>query len=301
MSQNNSHNHSYNHTDYSKAFLFGILLNTAYIFVEALTGFFIHSMALIADAGHNFSDVLGLILAWGASYLAGKSPTSERTYGMRKSTILAALFNGILLFVAVGAITVESIRKIIYPTNVEGDLMMIVAGAGVVINGLTAWLFFKGRHNDLNIKGTFLHMAADTGVSLGVVAAGLIISLTGYRWIDPAISILIVVVISIGTWGLLKESFYLSMDAVPKGINIADVKKYLESIEGVEDVHDLHIWGMSTTETALTSHLVIPGKKIEDHLLEKICKDLHEKFGIEHPTIQIEKSGQSSNCSSESI
>lgn len=296
-----SQDHLHIKSNYNKAFLIGIILNVAYIIVEAFAGFFINSMALIADAGHNLSDVLGLILAWGAAYLASKSPTSERTYGMRKSTILAALFNSILLFIAVGAITVESIRKFLFPANVEGSVMMIVAGVGVIINGITAMLFFKGRNNDLNIKGTFLHMASDAAVSLGVVAAGFLISITGYLWIDPAMSIIIVVVISIGTWSLLKESFYLSMDAVPKGIKISEVKKYLESIEGVVEVHDLHIWGMSTTETALTGHLVIPDNIVEDHFLKKICKDLHDKFGIEHPTIQIEKSAQSSNCASENI
>lgn len=253
-------------------------------------------MALLADAGHNFSDVLGLLLAWGAAFLAKTATTEKRTYGFRKSTILAALFNAILLMIAVGAITIEAVRKIISPEPVQGDVMMIVAGIGVLINTITAFLFMKGRDKDLNIKGAFLHMAADAGVSLGVVLAGLIIFSTGWLWVDPAISLVIVLVITIGTWGLMKDSFYLSMDAVPSGINLKDVGSYLKSIDGVSEVHDLHIWAMSTTETALTAHLVIPAETKDDYFLKKICGELHNRFGIEHSTIQIEKSVQSANC-----
>ena len=256
----------------------------------------INSMALLADAGHNFSDVLGLLLAWGASYLAKTATTEKRTYGFRKSTILAAFFNSIILMIAVGAITIEAIRKLVYPEAVHGQTMMIVAGIGFLINAITALLFMRGREKDLNIKGVFLHMAADAGVSLGVVLAGLVIVLTGWLWVDPAISLVIVLVITIGTWGLLRDSFHLSMDAVPKDINLKEVGKYLKEIDGVEEVHDLHIWAMSTTETALTAHLVIPNVTKDDFFLKKICGELHSKFGIEHSTIQIEKSAQSSNC-----
>ena len=253
-------------------------------------------MALLADAGHNFSDVLGLLLAWGATYLAKTATTEKRTYGFRKSTILAAFFNAIILMIAVGAITFEAIRKLIEPEPVHGTTMMIVAGFGVIINAITAFLFMRGRHRDLNIKGAFLHMATDAAVSLGVVIAGLIIYSTGLLWIDPAISLVIVLVITIGTWGLLRDSFHLSMDAVPTGIDLKEVGNYLKGINGVTEVHDLHIWAMSTTEIALTAHLVIPGETKDDYFLKKICGELHNRFGIEHSTIQIEKSAQSANC-----
>lgn len=298
---NHSHSHSHSHAmpqrrNYNKAFGFGIILNILYIIVEVTFGLIINSMALIADAGHNLSDVFGLLLAWGAAYLAGFSVTNKRTYGLRKSTILAALFNAIILLAAVGAITIESIRKILEPEPIAGTTMMIVAGVGVIINTLTALLFMRGRESDLNIKGAFLHMAADAGVSLGVVAAGFLINITGFFLLDPIISLVIVIVITIGTWSLLKDSFHLSMDAVPRNIIFEEVKKYLSSLEGVKEVHDLHIWAMSTTETALTVHLVIPGKQEDDKFLSKVCEQLNQKFGIEHSTIQIEKKVQSASC-----
>jgi cobalt-zinc-cadmium efflux system protein len=296
MSHHN-HNHSnISPQNFNKAFGIGIVLNIAYIIVEVVYGIIINSMALLADAGHNFSDVLGLALAWGAAYLAKSAATEKRTYGMRKSTILAALFNAIILMIAVGAITIEAVRKLISPEPVNGPTIMIVAGIGFVINVLTALLFMKGREKDLNIKGAFLHMAADAGVSLGVVLAGLIIFYSNWLWVDPVISIVIVIVITIGTWGLLRDSFHLSMDAVPKEIDLKEVGNYLKGINGVKEVHDLHIWAMSTTEIALTAHLVIPEQTKDDYFLKKICGELHAKFGIEHSTIQIEKSAQSSNC-----
>jgi len=291
-----NHNHSHVQFDYNKAFAFGIILNTIYIIVEFVFGLRINSMALIADAGHNLSDVLGLLLAWGASYLARTSTTHRRTYGLRKSTILAAFFNAIILLIAVGAISIEAIRKIIEPQPIGGITMMIVAGIGVVINTLTALLFLKGKENDINIKGAFLHMAADAGVSLGVVAAGLVITYTNWLWLDPAISLLIVFVITIGTWGLLKDSFMLSMDAVPDKINVPKVKQYLTSLPTVKDIHDLHIWGMSTTETALTAHLVVEKFPADNQLVETINTKLHDEFGIEHPTIQLELKSETNNC-----
>ena len=294
-----SHHHDHSHApaqNFNKAFGFGIILNIIYIVVEVVYGVIINSMALLADAGHNFSDVLGLLLAWGAAYLAKTATTEKRTYGLRKSTILAALFNAIILMIAVGAISIEAVRKIIHPEPVQGSTMMIVAGIGFVINAITALLFMKGREKDINIKGAFLHMAADAGVSLGVVLAGLVIFYTNWLWIDPAISLVIVVVITIGTWSLMKDSFQLSMDAVPKGIDIKEVEKYFRNLDGVEDVHDLHVWGMSTTENALTVHLLIPRDLKNDSFLKVVCEDLHNKFGIVHPTIQIEKSANSANC-----
>ncbi len=293
-----SHNYSHSHQplNYNKAFIIGITLNVIYILVEVFYGLMINSMALLADAGHNFSDVLGLLFAWGAAYLAKTAATEKRTYGFRKSTILAALFNAILLMIAVGAISIEAIRKFISPEPVQGLTMMVVAGVGVIINSITAFLFMKGRKVDLNIKGAFLHMTADAGVSLGVVLAGFIIFSTGWLWVDPAISLVIVLVITFGTWGLLRDSFHLSMDAVPTGIELKAVGNYLKSISGVTEVHDLHIWAMSTTETALTAHLVIPDETKDDYFLKRICGELHIRFGIEHSTIQIEKSAQGANC-----
>ncbi len=289
------HSHTHNQ-NFNRAFIIGIILNLIYIVVEVVYGLAINSMALIADAGHNFSDVLGLILAGGAAYLAKTAATEKRTYGLRKSTILAAFFNAILLMIAVGAISIEAIRKLISPEPVQGQIMMMVAGVGVLINTATAFLFIKGRKEDLNIKGAFLHMSADAAVSFGVVIAGFVIYSTGWLWVDPAISLLIVLVITFGTWGLLRDSFHLTMDAVPKGIDLKEVGKYLKEIEGVTEVHDLHIWAMSTTETALTAHLVIPNEFKDDFFLKKICGELHKRFGIGHSTIQIEKSAQSANC-----
>jgi len=293
--------HSHNFQNYNRAFGLGIALNITYIIVEVIYGFLINSMALLADAGHNFSDVLGLILAWGGAYLAQTAVTKSRTYGLRKATVLAALFNAIILLIAVGAITIEAIRKISDPAPIGGTTMMIVAGVGVIINTLTALLFMKGREKDINIKGAFLHMAADAGVSLGVVAAGFLINITGFYLLDPIISLVIVVVITVGTWGLLRDSFHLSMDAVPKEIDFEKVQAYLNSLDGVKEVHDLHIWAMSTTETALTAHLVMPDGEQDDKFLGKISRTLDNQFGIEHSTIQVEKSAQSSSCESVSV
>ena len=293
-----THNSSYNH---NKAFAFGIILNIIYIAVELIYGLLISSMALIADAGHNLSDVLGLLLAWGATFLAKTLPTHKRTYGLRKSTILAALFNAIILLIAVGAITIEAIRRLINPESVQGTTMMIVAGIGVIINAVTAWLFIKGKERDINIRGAYLHMAADAGVSVGVVIAGLLITLTGWLWLDPVISLVIVLVITIGTWDLLRDSFLMSVDAVPKDISLKEVEEHLKKIPGVTEIHDLHIWAMSTTETALTVHLVMPDSNPGDYFLKGICGDLQKKFGIGHSTIQVEKDAQGANCSIDNV
>jgi cobalt-zinc-cadmium efflux system protein len=297
MEQKN--NQLYGPTKHNSAFGIGIALNLIYIVVESVFGILINSTALIADAGHNFSDVLGLLLAWGAAYLAKSPPSSNRTYGMRKATIMAAFLNALILLIAVGAIAVEAVTKIIQPEAVGGTTMMIVAGVGVVINGVTAVLFVKGKEKDLNIQGAFLHMAADAGVSVGVVLAGLFINLTGFYLIDPLISLAIVVIIAIGTARLLKDSFQLSMDAVPKFIPLAKVKDFLCSLEGVREVHDLHIWAMSTTEVALTAHLVMTKEfsAKDDKFLSKVSHELRNRFGIDHPTIQIERGAQGESCS----
>jgi cobalt-zinc-cadmium efflux system protein len=293
-------NHNNPDFNYSKAFAWGIALNLSYIVIETAFGFLIHSMSLLADAGHNLSDVLGLLLAWGASYLAKTSATNKRTYGLRKSTVLAAMFNSLLLLIVVGGISIEAFRKFFNPQPLQGNVIMIIAGIGVIINGLTAFFFLKGKEHDLNIKGAYLHMLADTGVSLGVAVGGVIIIYTGWVWIDPLFSILIGIVILSGTWGLLKDSVMLSMDAVPENINSDAVRSYLENLPGVSNVHDLHIWAMSTTEYALTAHLNVPAPESNDNFLTETAEALQNKFGISHTTIQIEndpvKYGGNHNC-----
>lgn len=251
-------------------------------------------MALVADAGHNLSDVLTLLLAWGASVAAQRAPSERRTYGFRRATILAALLSAIILLMAVGVITWEAIRRLIAPTPVPGTTVMVVAGIGTVVNVLTALLFMSGRKDDLNIRGAFVHMAADAGVSAGVVIAGAAILATGWQWLDPAISIGIVLVILAGTGGLLRESANLAMDAVPEGIDPSAVREFLSGLTGVTEVHDLHIWGMSTTETALTVHLVMKERPADDRFVGEVCHELHERFGISHATIQTE--GSDSPC-----
>jgi cobalt-zinc-cadmium efflux system protein len=297
MANNHSHTRELN---FDKAFAWGISLNVTYILIEAFYGLLIHSMSLIADAGHNLSDVLGLLLAWGASYLARTSATSKRTYGFRKSTILAAMFNSILLLIVVGGISIEAFRKFIYPQATQGKTIILVAGIGVMVNALTAFFFLKGKEKDLNIKSAFFHMAADAGVSLGVVLGGLVIIFTGWIWVDPLISILILVVITAGTWDILKKSLLLSMDAVPEHIDTEDVSNYLKNLPGVTDVHDIHIWAMSTTEYALTVHVNIPEPESNDNFLTETAAALNNKFGISHTTIQIENDrtqyGDNHNC-----
>jgi cobalt-zinc-cadmium efflux system protein len=293
MSDSHSHSHSHAHShagprNYNRAFAVGIALNLGFVIIESFYGYIANSLALIADAGHNLSDVIGLILAWGAVWLSTRKPTSRYTYGLRRSSILSALFNAVLLLVAVGGITWEALRRFWNPGEVQTTTVMIVASVGIVVNGLTALLFFSGRKGDLNIRGAYMHMAADALVSLGVVIAGIIMQQTGWLWMDPAVSIAIGIVITAGTWGLLRDSLNLAMDAVPVGISIADVRTYLNAATGVQEVHDLHIWAMSTTETALTVHLVMPKSATGDQFLARITQDLKSKFRIDHPTIQIE-------------
>jgi cobalt-zinc-cadmium efflux system protein len=284
--------------DFQRAFIIGIFLNVGFVFLEALFGIIAGSLALLADAGHNLSDVLGLILAWGASRLATRTPTPHRTYGFRRSTIFAALLNAVILLAAIGGIAWESIRRLKHPQPIGGEIMMIVAGAGILINGVTAWLFWSGRSRDLNIRGAFLHMAADALVSAGVVLAGLAIALTNWLWVDPLISLVIVLVVFIGTWKLLKESVLMAMDAVPRGIDPHAVRAYLTGLPGIEAVHDLHIWATSTTQTALTAHLVKPDPEGDDKLLTVICAALKDNFGIGHSTIQWERDDCKSPCNS---
>ena len=283
-----NHDHSHAPANYDKAFAIGVALNLSYVVVEAVFGVLVHSLALVADAGHNFTDVLSLLLAWGASRLSQVQPTKRYTYGFRSSTILASLANAIILLIAIGAIAWEAIRRFHQSQEIPGGTIMAVAALGVVINAATALLFVKGRESDLNIKGAFLHMAADAGVSLGVVVAGFAILKTGLYWIDPVTSLVIVAIIAVGTWGLLRDSACLALQAVPPDIDANKVKEYLAALPEVVSVHDLHIWPMSTTETALTAHLEMPNGNAGDKFLHDVCKHLHDEFKIEHCTIQIE-------------
>lgn len=292
-----AHSHTHNgQEDFTSAFALGVGLNVAFVAAEAFFGWLSGSLALVADAGHNLSDVLGLALAWGAAVLARRGPSTRRTYGLRRSTILAALLNAAFLLVAVGGIAWEAVRRLRNPEPVAGSTVIAVAAVGIVINGVTAWLFAAGRKRDVNIRGAFLHMAADTAVSLGVVVAGVAMLLSGRLWIDPAVSLGVVAVITVGTWGLLRESLDLALDAVPNGIDPGAVQAYLESVPGVTEVHDLHIWGMSTTEVVLTAHLVLPGLTDDDALLAGVCRELHDRFGIGHATIQLEHGSQDYPC-----
>ena len=284
------HNHSHSHEvkNYNNAFLIGIVLNILFVIAEVVYGIAGDSLALIADAGHNLSDVLALVAAWGAIWLSKKQPTAKFTYGLKKSSVLAALFNAVILLVAIGGIIWEALRRISHPVTVNSGYVIIVAGIGVVINGITAFLFLSGRKEDLNISGAFLHMAADALMSVGVVVSGIIILFTGFNLIDPIVSLIISAVILSSTWSLLKDSVSMAMDSVPEHINIKKVIDYMKSFKEIEEVHDIHIWNMSTSEVALTAHVVRKDLKNNDKLLKQLIKNLREKFGISHVTIQFE-------------
>jgi cobalt-zinc-cadmium efflux system protein len=292
--QDHSHSHAHGnvghtHTpdSFGSAFAIGVALNTAIVVAELVFGYAANSLALIADAAHNFSDVIGLLLAWGAAWLALRQPTQQHTYGYRRASILAALINAGLLLLAVGGITAEAIGRFQEPAPVASQTVIYVAMLGIVVNGATALLFMRGRHGDLNIRGAYLHMVADAAVSFGVVVAALLVMWTGWLWIDPAVSLGIAAVVLASGWGLAKDSVNLAMDGVPKGIDLGKVESYLREREGVIEVHDLHIWAMSTNETALTAHLVRPGG-IDDAFLGKVCDELSHRFNIAHATLQIE-------------
>lgn len=283
------HGHGHGHHHRSQAgFAPAMALNLGFVVVEVVAGLLAGSVALLADAGHNLSDVLGLALAWGAARLALRPPGPRRTFGWRRATILAALANAMLLLVAVGAIGLESARQLLWPSAVETGPMLWVALLGVALNAGTALLFFRGRHTDLNRRGAFLHLAADAGVSLGVVLGALLIDATGWRWIDGALGLGIAAVILLGTWGLLREAADLALDAVPPGIDPEAVRDFLAAQPGVTDVHHLHIWGLGTTETALTAHLVRPDQAPDDAFLATVSHGLEHRFGIGHATLQVE-------------
>ncbi|HVM79391.1 MAG TPA: cation diffusion facilitator family transporter, partial [Stellaceae bacterium] len=282
--------------DYGLAFAVGTALNLGFVLVEGAYGFIGGSMALLADAGHNLSDVVTLVFAWAAGAMSRRLPTVRYTYGLRRSSILAALFNAGLLLIAVGAIGVEAVRRLIEPAPVASVTMIAVAAVGIVINGVTALFFLRGSEGDLNIRSAFLHMVADTLVSLGVVVAGTAIMMTGWLWLDPAASILIVAAIAASMWSLLRQSVRLALDAVPHSIDPEAVRAYLASLPGVAGLHDLHIWPMSTTETALTCHLVMPAGHPGDAALVQAADELAHRFGIGHATLQVETGDPTHAC-----
>jgi cobalt-zinc-cadmium efflux system protein len=293
------HGHSHAPAQFNRAFAIGIFLNTAFVVIETVYGFFSHSLALLSDAGHNLSDVLGLLLAWGAGALLQKLPTKTRTYGLRRTTVLAALTNAVILLLAVGGIAWEAIWRFAHPQEVLSTTVIIVATIGIGVNGATAWLFHSGKKGDLNIRGAYLHMLSDALVSVGVVLAAIAITVTHWLWIDPAVSLIIALIIGIGTWSLLRESLNLALDAVPAGIKPVEVERYLSELPGIQKIHDLHIWAMSTTENALTAHLVKNDGLLDDALLSRINTDLKKIFDIHHTTIQFETGDDHFPCQQE--
>lgn len=292
MGHSLSHSGHHHHPppDYGQAFAIGIALNLTFVGVEIAFGVRANSLALLADAGHNFSDVVGLLVAWGGNWLSQWHPTDKHTYGFRRSSVLAALVNALLLLVAVGGIAWEAIGRLVQPASIHPMTMIWVATLGIAINAGTALMFRRGQKTDLNVRGAFLHMIADAAISAGVVLAGGVISITGYQIIDPVVSLLLAIIIFAGTWGLLKKSLNLALDAVPEQIDPALVAQYLSQLPTVQDVHHLHIWGLSTTDAALTAHVVLSRPDENDALLIQIRDDLHQRYGIGHATIQFESS-----------
>lgn len=294
MPHDHSH-HDHGEAGHGRAFAVGVALNAGFVIVEVIGGLAANSVALLADAAHNLGDVAGLLLAWGAAWLGQRPPSRRRTYGWGRSSIYAALANAALLLISVGAIGVEAIRRLVHPEPVETLPVALIAGAGILVNGATAWLFARGRAHDLNLRAAFTHMAADAGLSGGVVVAAVVIGLTGWLRLDPAVSLGLAAVITWTTWDLLRESIDLAMDAVPEGVSREAVQGYLAGLPGVVEVHDLHIWGLSTTETALTAHLVCDNDADPQHLPD-LSAELQARFGIGHATVQIETDREAAAC-----
>ena len=295
MSQHR-HNHTPKRPGHDRAFAIGIALNLGFVAIESVYGVLAQSMALLADAGHNLSDVLALALAWGASVLGRREPSQRFTYGLGSSSILAALINGMLLMLVVGGIVLEALQRLLDPVPVATTTVIWVALGGIVVNTVSALLFLREREHDLNVKGAFLHMAADAAVSLGVVLAGVGMIYSGWLWLDPAMSLAIAAVIVASTWGLLRDSVNLALHAVPASVDTAQIREYLSAQAGVAEVHDLHIWGMSTTDTALTAHLVMPAGHPGDHFIAQLGQELHQRYGVGHATIQIETGDERHPC-----
>lgn len=297
MAHNHPHGHNHAHAaNQDRAFVLGIVLNFAIVIVQTVYGIAAHSMALLADAGHNLGDVLGLVLAGGAAFLARRRPTKRRTYGYRRLTLLSALANGVFLLVALGAIALESIRRLGAPEPVAEKPVIVVAAIAVVVNGASALAFLRGGKQDLNVRAAFLHLAGDAGISVGVVVAAIVVLRTGWFWVDPALSLAVAGLILVSTWSLLRRSLNLVLDAVPEGIDIDAVRAYLSSLPCVREVHDLHVWPLSTTESALTAHLVMPGNACEPTFLADVCRQLHERFEIDHATLQVDPEEAPSPC-----
>jgi cobalt-zinc-cadmium efflux system protein len=290
------HSHHHGPAAFSRAFAIGIVLNLGFVIVEAAYGWRIDSLALLADAGHNLSDVAGLVLAWAAALVAGRLPDHRHTYGWQRASILAAFANAVLLLVAMGSLLWEAGHRLQAPAPTDGITIMVVAAIGVLVNGATAALFMAGSKSDMNIRGAFLHMAADALVSLGVVGSGALYLSTGWAWLDPLTSMAIALVIIAGTWGLFRQSLHLLFDGVPETVMLDEVHALLLGLPGVKDVHDLHVWAMSTTGIALTAHLVMPGGHPGDAFLERVAHELHQHFHITHPTLQIELDGLDHGC-----
>jgi len=297
MNQTSQHHHHHHETpDYNRAFAVGVALNIIFVGIEVFYGLIADSLALITDAGHNLSDVMGLLLAWGATYLAAKRPSTRRTYGYSRATILASMFSGFLLLAAVVLISWEAVNRFLEPSEPVGQTIMVVAAVGVVINSVTAWFFVSGKDHDLNIRGAYLHMAADALVSLGVVVSGFVIWKFGMKWFDPLSSLLIAAVIFWSTWNLLRDSLNLAIDGVPRELDPKEVRQWLSGQVGVEGMHDLHIWPISTTETALTAHLLMPVPPADDSFLHDLAQQLQERFKISHATFQVERGDEDHPC-----
>jgi cobalt-zinc-cadmium efflux system protein len=288
--------HDHGPREYGRAFAIGIALNLAFVVVEVVSGIVAHSVALLADAGHNVGDVVGLAMSWGATALASLKPSSRRTFGFRRTTIVASVTNALILLFMTGARTWESVRRLVSPAPTEGKIMIVVAFVGAVVNAGSALLFMERGHKDLNVRSAFLHLASDAVLAVGVAAAGAIILATGWLWLDPAVSIVLAMTILVGTWSLMRKSMNLMLDAVPEGIDPDQVRTFLEALPGVIEVHDLHIWAMSTTETALTAHLVMPHSSRDPAFLSTVCKNLHDEFDIDHSTLQIDPEEAPSPC-----
>ncbi|GJI97698.1 cobalt transporter [Duganella caerulea] len=291
------HHHHGDPNTMGRAFAVAIVLNTAFVAIEFFYGFLANSTALMADAGHNLSDVLGLMLAWGAAILAKRVPNGRYTYGLRSTSMLAALFNSMLLMAACGAIAWEAVQQLVHPEPVAGLTVSVVAGVGILVNGFSAWLFMSGSKDDINVRGAYLHMAADAAISLGVLVAGVIVRYTGWNWLDPLVSAIIVAIIVYSTWSLLKQSMRMMLAAVPDNLDHAEVEQFLRAQPGVTDVHDVHIWSMSTTENALTAQLVTPAGHPGDAAMDAISLQLKEQFSIDHSTLQVRLGTTAHECS----